>query len=371
MRFATATASAMWSTWPCVSRMWVGSTSSAVTVAFGLFGARNGSTGRARRPRRARTSRGRESGCPCLPPWGREGRVTGGSWSLPVQLARKLPPHGDADHHPDAASPRRAACAAAVEPLVRVLDRRRSSPAPARAAASNQPPSASAVGEHLLELRRRRRDAPLGLAESARARAAPRSRRCSCSSSERRHRGDNKPHGGCRRTASDEPFARRGLRLQDRPGRPPGAARASCPRRATRRCWSARRPRDDAGVYRVTDELALVQTVDFFTPIVDDPYDFGRIAAANALSDVYAMGARPVTALNLVAFSLEQLGAETLAEILRGGADDRGARRASRSSAATRSTTRSRSTAWRSPASSHPERVVRNSTARRRRRASS
>jgi selenide,water dikinase len=78
---------------------------------------------------------------------------------------------------------------------------------------------------------------------------------------------------------------------------------------------------DDAGVYRVSDELALVQTVDFFTPIVDDPYDFGRIAAANALSDVYAMGARPVTALNLVAFSLEQLGAELLRDVLRGGAD--------------------------------------------------
>ncbi len=77
---------------------------------------------------------------------------------------------------------------------------------------------------------------------------------------------------------------------------------------------------DDAGVYRLGDELALVQTVDFFTPIVDDPYDFGRIAAANALSDLYAMGARPLTALNLVAFSLEQLGMETLAEILRGGA---------------------------------------------------
>lgn len=78
---------------------------------------------------------------------------------------------------------------------------------------------------------------------------------------------------------------------------------------------------DDAGVYRLTDELALVQTVDFFTPIVDDARDFGRIAAANALSDVYAMGGRPLTALNLVAFSLEQLGAETLAEILRGGAE--------------------------------------------------
>jgi selenide,water dikinase len=77
---------------------------------------------------------------------------------------------------------------------------------------------------------------------------------------------------------------------------------------------------DDAGVYRLRDDLALVQTVDFFTPIVDDPYDFGRIAATNALSDVYAMGGTPVSALNLVAFSVEQLGAELLAEILRGGA---------------------------------------------------
>ena len=78
---------------------------------------------------------------------------------------------------------------------------------------------------------------------------------------------------------------------------------------------------DDAGVFRVSEELALVQSVDFFTPIVDDPYDFGRIAAANALSDIYAMGARPLTALNLVAFSLERLGHDVLREILRGGAD--------------------------------------------------
>jgi selenide,water dikinase len=77
---------------------------------------------------------------------------------------------------------------------------------------------------------------------------------------------------------------------------------------------------DDAGVYKLRDDLALVHTVDFFTPIVDDPFDFGRIAAANALSDVYAMGATPVTALNLVAFSLQDLGEEVLLEILRGGA---------------------------------------------------
>ena len=78
---------------------------------------------------------------------------------------------------------------------------------------------------------------------------------------------------------------------------------------------------DDAGVYRLTDELALIHTADFFTPIVDDPYDFGRIAATNALSDVYAMGGRPITALNLVAFSLDELGEAVLRDILRGGAD--------------------------------------------------
>ncbi len=76
---------------------------------------------------------------------------------------------------------------------------------------------------------------------------------------------------------------------------------------------------DDAGVFAIRDDLALVQTVDFFTPIVDDPFDFGRIAATNALSDVYAMGGEPLTALNLVAFPLRDLGEEVLLEILRGG----------------------------------------------------
>jgi selenide,water dikinase len=78
---------------------------------------------------------------------------------------------------------------------------------------------------------------------------------------------------------------------------------------------------DDAAVFRLREDLALVQTIDFFTPLVDDPYDFGRIAAANALSDVYAMGGAPLTAMNVVAFPLEQLGGETLREILRGGLD--------------------------------------------------
>ena len=78
---------------------------------------------------------------------------------------------------------------------------------------------------------------------------------------------------------------------------------------------------EDAGVYRISDELALVQTVDFFTPVVDDPYDFGRIAAANALSDIYAMGAAPKTAMNIVCFSPKIYDIAVLKEIIRGGAD--------------------------------------------------
>lgn len=78
---------------------------------------------------------------------------------------------------------------------------------------------------------------------------------------------------------------------------------------------------DDAGVFRLSDDLALIHTADFFTPIVDDPYDFGRIAATNAFSDVYAMGGTPQTALNLVAFSLTSLGEDVLLEILRGAAE--------------------------------------------------
>jgi selenide,water dikinase len=76
---------------------------------------------------------------------------------------------------------------------------------------------------------------------------------------------------------------------------------------------------DDAAVVQLREDLALVQTVDFFTPLVDDPYDFGRIAAANALSDVYAMGGTPLSALNIVAFPLQRLGGDMLAAILRGG----------------------------------------------------
>ena len=78
---------------------------------------------------------------------------------------------------------------------------------------------------------------------------------------------------------------------------------------------------DDAGVYQITEEIALIQTVDFFTPIVDDPYLFGQIAAANALSDVYAMGGRPLTALNICCFPVKEIKTEILREILRGGHD--------------------------------------------------
>lgn len=77
---------------------------------------------------------------------------------------------------------------------------------------------------------------------------------------------------------------------------------------------------DDAGVYQISDDTAIVQTVDFFTPVVDDPYDFGAITAANALSDIYAMGARPLTALNLLAYPKDG-DLEVLSAILRGGAD--------------------------------------------------
>ena len=78
-------------------------------------------------------------------------------------------------------------------------------------------------------------------------------------------------------------------------------------------------PFADAAIYRLDDHQALVQSVDFFTPVVDDPYTYGQIAAANSLSDLFAVGARPLTALNLVAFPVCKLGAEVLTQILAGG----------------------------------------------------
>ncbi len=96
-------------------------------------------------------------------------------------------------------------------------------------------------------------------------------------------------------------------------------ALAALPVKADPRLLVGRETFDDAGVFRLSDDIALVQTVDFFAPIVDDPFDFGQIAAANALSDVYAMGGQPLTALNIVAFPTADLPLEVLTGILAGG----------------------------------------------------
>jgi selenide, water dikinase len=76
---------------------------------------------------------------------------------------------------------------------------------------------------------------------------------------------------------------------------------------------------EDAGVYRLTDDLAIIQTVDFFTPVVDDPFTFGQIAVANSLSDVYSMGGKPLTAMNIVCFPVQTMDISVLREVLRGG----------------------------------------------------
>ena len=96
-------------------------------------------------------------------------------------------------------------------------------------------------------------------------------------------------------------------------------ALAALPVKSDPRLLVGRETFDDAGVFRMSDDLALVQTVDFFAPIVDDPFDFGQIAAANALSDVYAMGGQPLTALNIVAFPTSDLPLDVLGQILAGG----------------------------------------------------
>ena len=98
-------------------------------------------------------------------------------------------------------------------------------------------------------------------------------------------------------------------------------ALAPLPRHSDPRLLVGRETFDDAGVVLLSDGVALVQTVDFFAPIVDDPYSFGQVAAANALSDVYAMGGEPLTALNIVAFPEKALPLAVLTEILRGGQD--------------------------------------------------
>src|SRR3954471_18993658 len=98
-------------------------------------------------------------------------------------------------------------------------------------------------------------------------------------------------------------------------------ALAALPLKTDPRLLVGRETFDDAGVFRLSDDLALVQTVDFFAPIVDDPYLFGQIAAANALSDVYAMGGEPLTAMNIVGWPVDKLDIAVLGEILRGGQD--------------------------------------------------
>ena len=98
-------------------------------------------------------------------------------------------------------------------------------------------------------------------------------------------------------------------------------ALSALPNRSDPRLIVGRETFDDAGVFVLSPDLALVQTVDFFAPIVDDPYTFGQIAAANALSDVYAMGGEPLTALNIVGFPSGKLPIEVLTDILRGGQD--------------------------------------------------
>src|SRR5256886_17571529 len=96
-------------------------------------------------------------------------------------------------------------------------------------------------------------------------------------------------------------------------------ALAALPVKSDPRLLVGRETFDDAGVFLIADDLALVQAVDFFAPIVDDPFDFGQVAAANALSDVYAMGGQPMTALNIVAYPTSDLPLSVLTEILRGG----------------------------------------------------
>ena len=126
------------------------------------------------------------------------------------------------------------------------------------------------------------------------------------------------PSPACR-SAPHEPVTWRRLRLQDRAGRAVRAAEARDAAGAVPDLLVGTETSDDAAVYRLNDEQAIVATTDFFMPIVDDPFDFGRIAATNALSDVYAMGGKPILALALVGMPINVLPHETIAAVLRGG----------------------------------------------------
>ena len=121
---------------------------------------------------------------------------------------------------------------------------------------------------------------------------------------------------------------------------------------------------DDAAVYRLNDEQALIATTDFFMPIVDDPFDFGRIAATNAISDVYAMGGTPIMALALVGMPIDKLPLEAIGAHPRRRRIGLRARPASRSPAATPSIRSSRSTAWWCSAWCIPTKVKRNADAK-------
>ena len=121
---------------------------------------------------------------------------------------------------------------------------------------------------------------------------------------------------------------------------------------------------DDAAVYRLNDEQAIVATTDFFMPIVDDPYEFGRIAATNALSDVYAMGGTPIFGLAILGMPVDRVGTETIRRITRGRRRGLPGGGGSRWRVGIRSTPSSRSTGWSRWALVHPGRILRNSAAR-------
>ena len=125
-------------------------------------------------------------------------------------------------------------------------------------------------------------------------------------------------------------------------GRDPGRQRRA---NLDPRLWVGNASRDDAAVYALDEERGVVSTTDFFMPIVDDPFDFGRIAATNAISDIYAMGGDPLMAIAILGWPVNLLPPELAREVIREAARC-AMRRASRWPAATRSTRRSRSSAW-------------------------
>src|SRR5215211_5981704 len=295
VRLAMSTVSPMWSACPCVRKMWVGSTSPASTAAFG-FPVRNGSISTRVSPSlsskhawpRKRISIGQVPPC------------RGFGTRLRVPLAFKFvgerPAHRDAHQHPDPSLLRqqRRDLALALDGVVAGQ-----SLAQCLVAAVVEP--AALLQGHVqdaLQLGGDPGDVSLRLAEAL-GLAERLERGVDIGVAERAlgHRADNRRVHAPPKLTSLSHGAGCGCKIGP----------------ATLAPLLAALPR--------SDDLAIVSTADFFTPIVDDPYDFGRIAATNALSDVYAMGGRPVIALNLVAFSLDALGGDVLRDILRGGSD--------------------------------------------------